>query len=123
MNLFALAGLSLAVGCFLLAAIILKFARRNSHRIWALFNIVVGTWGLGTYFVGIAHNEAEALTSWRFAYAGGVFISVLFYHLVYVFCDLKKKRMLFFAYAQGILFFVLDVATDTFISPLAYLFD
>lgn len=103
-SLFAWAGLSLGVLCLLLAFIVLAYSKQKVHRLWALFNTVVALWGLGTCLAGLASNPAQAIQSWKIAYLPCTFIAIVFYHLICTFCHINRKKMIIFAYTQGILF-------------------
>ena len=98
MNLFAIAGLSVAISCAILSFITLLFGKTRLHRLLLNFNLVVAVWGLGVFLVGIADTEAKAINAWKIAHLGGVFIGPLFYHLVSRFCGTVNRKMLFFAY-------------------------
>ncbi len=123
MNLFAFASLSLGVACLLLAYLILAYAQQKMHRIWALLNICLGIWGIGTFLVGISDDYYHALLSWRLAYVGVLLVSVFFYHMIYLFCGLKNKKLLFYVYFQGFLFVTLTVLTNYFVDTLEYRFN
>jgi signal transduction histidine kinase len=123
LNVFSMAGLSLGVACLLLALLVFGYAKQIVHRVWAIFNIVVGIWGLGTFFVGISKSYEQALISWKFSYSGGILIAVLFYHVVCSFCKLERRKLILFAYIQGFFFVLINISTNLFIYPLEYLFD
>lgn len=122
MTLFSLAGLLLAIFCFILACIIFKFAQNKVHKIWAYFNIIVALWGGGTFLAGISNNFQEAITSWRLTYLPCTFIAVVFYHLVCEFCDLHRPRMLKFAYGQAIIFLPFIYFSNLFAKDIIYVF-
>ncbi len=123
MNLFALASLTLGVACLLLAYLILAYAQQKMHRIWAIFNLCLAVWGLGTFVVGVTDNYLTAWIAWKVAYVGVLLVSVFFYHMIYIFCGLTNGRMLKFSYGQGIAVVSLVVATNLFIDKLEFLFN
>jgi len=123
MTLFALAGLSLSIFCFGLALFILKFAKLKLHYLWAIFNAVVGLWGFCIFLAGSAKTPERAIFNFKIVYSSASFIPILFYHFVYCFCHLKKKRMLIFAYAQGIFFLPLIIFSPDFVNTTAYLYN
>jgi len=124
MNVFALAGLFLAATSILLAYIIFAYANQKLHRVWALFNIAVTIWGIGTFFIGVSHkNYSSALISWRITVFGIIFISILFYHLVYIFCGLTNKKFIRFIYIQGIFFSLITFVGNSMVSSLVFLFN
>ena len=112
MNLFALAGASLSISCLLLAAIIYINSRTKLHRVWALFNISVAIFGLGSFLVGIANKYGDAFLGWRIFWLGLIFVAVLFYHLVLIFCEYKESALLKIAYFQAVVFTALALFTN-----------
>ena len=123
MNPFALSGLltgvtSLAFGYF----VYLKGKTRLLNRLWFLFTASVAVWGLGGMWIGLARTELEALWAWRLAFACGVlWIPILFYHFVCVFCGLSRRKSLVFCYSLSALFFPL-IFTDMFFSGVRLAF-
>src|SRR5438876_4871907 len=80
----------------------------------SLFTTSVAVWGFGGLWIGLAKTETEALWVWRFAFACGVlWIPVLFYHFVRVFCERSEKRPLYLLYTCGLVFFPF-IFTDLF---------
>jgi two-component system NtrC family sensor kinase len=122
MNLFALAGLSCGIFCVILSVITLFFGKTRLHRLLLFFNIVVAFWGFGSFLVGLANTEQKALFGWQIAHLGGFFIGPLFYHLVCVFCEVQRKRMLYFAYSQAIIFNLLNVGTKYLFTKTRFIF-
>ena len=122
LNLFSLAGLILSITCFVVVILVLIYGKKNLHRAWTLFNIAVGLWGLGAFYIGQATNEELALIEWRFAHIGIIFISVFIFHVAYLLCNLQKKYLLIFAYVQGILFSALGFSGNFFISGVRSVF-
>jgi len=104
MNIFSLAGLILFFTSLVLVIVIFRFGKTYLHRIWAFFNISVLIWGIGCYFIGRSSIPQEALTWWRISQIGVIFIAVFLYHVIYLICNIKSKRILFFVYLQGIIF-------------------
>ena len=54
MNLFAMINIFIAVLCLSLTAVIFKYAKNSTHRIWGFFNLVLTTWGVSSFLIGIA---------------------------------------------------------------------
>ena len=123
LNFFSIAGLTLATTTFLLTFILLIYGRSQLHRIWALFNFVVGLWGIGAFYVGFLHDPAKALSVWRILYLPIIFIPILNYHVVYLLCNLYQPRILRFIYVQGIIFSFLTLFFPFFISSVKYVFN
>ena len=103
LNPFAVSGILIASTCFVLVLILLKYGKSKLHRIWALFNFVVGLWGVGYILVGTSSSEFEALKGWRIAYSS-IFISVIFYHTTSIFTGKKYNRLVFWGYTYETLF-------------------
>ena len=122
-NLFALAGLSVAIVCFLLSFFIFVSSKGKLPRLWALFNISVGIFGFGTFLVGISQTYQQAFLSWKITLFGVSYIAMFFYHVVYEFCKLKNKTMLQFVYFHGILFSILGITTSTIFHSMRYAFN
>lgn len=122
LNPFAISGLMLVLTCSFLTLLILIYGKTRLHRLWALFNIAVGVWGLGAFLIGITTVESKALIYWRFANIGIIFIAVFFFHMICTFCEISRRPIIIFAYLQGILFLILD-ATNLFISRMKFVFN
>ena len=123
LNLFALGGLMLGIECYLLSYIILAFGTQKIHKIWALFNMAIGIWGIGTFVVGISKDQAIILWAWKIAYIGILLLPVFLYHTIYIFCGLEKKWFLSFVYIQGITILLLDLMSNLMFKPLIYVFN
>ncbi len=108
-NILAISSASLAMTCYGLAIFIAKYSESKLHRLWACFNVSVGIWGSGIFMASISDNPSSALMYWKFAHAGGFFVSVLFFHVTHDFCQLNMKRALLSIYAQAIVFSVLNI--------------
>ncbi len=123
MNLFAIAGLSTSIFCFMLAMIALIYSTTKLHRLLMLFNLILVIWGLGTFLAGRATSASSALSAWKFANAGGIFISITFYHMVCVFAELQRKKSIIFAYLQGFVFLYLTSFTNLVVHRTRFIFD
>lgn len=122
-TLFSIAGLTLSATCFSLTAIILIFGKNSLHRIWALVNIAVGLWGVGAFFLGRISDSNLSLFVWRIAHIPIIFIPVFMLHLAYKLCNLSSKKLLYFAYIQGIIFSILAIASNLFIPSVRFVFN
>ena len=109
MNLFTLSSLLVSIFCSILAIISFVYDKGKIRLLLTGFNIAVVIWGSGIFLVGKATTGWAALSAWKFAYSGGILISVLFYHLVCVYCKLQRKGTLVFVYLQGLLFVCLTI--------------
>ncbi len=110
MNLFAFSGLLLGVTCTILALIVGLYKKTKLQYVWIIFNIVIAIWGFGAFLIGKATTSSSALLSWKIAHVGVIFIPVCFFHTICIFSDIeiKRKRYIFYAYLQGLIFLVLN---------------
>lgn len=124
MNLFAFSGMLLGTTCLALVLIIAFYGKTRLHRVWLLFNVAVAIWGFGSFFIGIASNPSSALTSWKFATIGAIFLSVFFYHMSCIFCNVEeaRRKLIIFAYVQAF-FFLLLIPTNFFVTKVNFIFD
>src|SRR5207245_11227541 len=87
---------SLSCGYF----VYLKGRTQPLNRLWFVFTASVAAWGLGGLWIGLATTETEALWAWRLAFACGVlWIPILFYDFVHVFCELSENRIIYFFFS------------------------
>ncbi len=108
MNALALSGLTIALTCFPLGALIfLRSDRRQLNNLWALFNVAVGVWGLGTMGVGLARTPEAGLLWWKIAHVGGIFLGVLFFHVVSLFCQRRRPVLIAAVYSYAVAFSLL----------------
>ncbi|WP_447987446.1 ATP-binding protein [Nitrospira sp. Nam74] len=124
MNPFALSGLftgvtSLALGMFVL----FMNPRRPLNRIWCLFAGSVSLWGFGGMWIAMIRDPHTALWVWRFAFAFGVlWIPILFYHFVLLFCGLPERRLLKANYALGFLLLAVILGSSLFYDDVRFIF-
>ena len=124
MNLFAFSGLatgltSLALGIFVL------FMRPQCalNRVWFYFTGSVALWGFGSLWIALAQDHDSALWAWRLAFAFAVvWIPILFYHFVTLFCGLPGRGVLKANYVIGLVF-AACLSTSWFFSDVRYVFE
>ncbi|MFW9952609.1 MAG: histidine kinase N-terminal 7TM domain-containing protein, partial [Candidatus Thorarchaeota archaeon] len=122
MNLFAVSGLLLGITCLFLMIFLLTYGNTRIHYIWMLFNLSVSIWGFGCFIAGRANAESVALFGWRFAHIGGLFVSVFFYHMTCVFCNLKRRKSIIAAYLIGFSSIFIVIMTNKFINKTRFIF-
>ena len=122
MNLFMLSGLSCGICCILLSFIAFIFGSKKIHKVLGYFNLAVAVWGIGGFIVGISVDEETAIFGWKFAHIGGMFVSILFLHLVCIFCKVWPRWLMIFGYSQAIIFNLLSWGTDKFINKVRYVY-
>src|SRR5439155_16273373 len=124
MNSFAVSGLltgvsSLAMGVFVLS----KDKTNKLYRVWFLFTAAVAIWGFGGMWIALEQNQTRAILAWRSAFAFGVvWIPILFYHFVTIFCDLHKRKVLVVNYVIGALFAPLILFSPLFFGNVRFAF-
>ncbi|MFH1233323.1 MAG: histidine kinase N-terminal 7TM domain-containing protein, partial [Patescibacteria group bacterium] len=122
MNLFAITSLSCGISCVILAIFSYAYGKRKIHRLLLGFNIAVAFWGFGLFFSGITGTPKESLFGWQVGHLGGFFIGTFFYHLICEFCEIKRKKILIFAYFQAIFFNLLSFGTDKVFTKTRFIF-
>lgn len=122
MTVFSFAGLILFITSFLLTFIIFAYSKNTLQRVWGSFNIAVGLWGLGSFFIGGITDKTLALTVWRISEVSVAFIAVLFFHVSYIICNVRAKWLLYFAYFQGVAFSILSLTSPLFFSGTKLVF-
>lgn len=122
-NLFSIAGIVLATTCFFLTFILLLYGKSYLHKIWALFNFIVGIWGLGAFYIGQIQEYEKALMIWRAVHLAVIFIPVLNYHVVYILFNLRQKKILYLIYCQGVVFSYIALTSPLFIPKVKFVFN
>lgn len=121
--LFSIAGASLSITCFFLVALLLVYGKSALHKTWLFFNLAVGLWGIGAFFIGITKESQTALMLWRIVHIAIAFIPIFMLHVVCKLCELRSKKLLYFAYIQGIIFSMLSLTSVLFIPSVRFVFN
>lgn len=122
MNIFAIAGLSVAISCAILAVIALFFGRTPMQRLLFFFNVACALWGFGSFLAGIARSDADGVLAWRLANTGGFFLAPLFYHFVTLFTKTCQRKILYCAYIQAAICALLGFSTELLFNKTRYVF-
>ena len=124
MNPFAVSGLFTGVTSLMLGLFVLFMnPRRPLNRVWFLFTGSVALWGGGGMWIAMTHDPSRALWAWRLAFAFGVlWIPILFYHFVLLFCGLPGRGLLKANYAIGLTFFTVILGSSLFYDDVRYAF-
>jgi len=124
MNLFALSGLLTGLTSFGMGAFVLSKGMDNRlNRLWFSFTASVAAWGFGGMWIALEKKESIAILAWRAAFAFGVvWIPILFYHFVYIFCDLREKFILRLNYFIAALFFPIILFSPLFYNDVRFVF-
>lgn len=120
MNLFAISALTLALTCLGLGFLVVRFGHKKLHWIWGYFNIVVATWGFGCFIAGTTSDQNMAIFGWKIAFAGGMFISILFFHIVCIFCKVKHGGLIILGYLQAIILNIINLGFDRVVTKVRY---
>ncbi len=111
-NYFSIAGLFIGFINLSLALLISFFGKNTLHRIWSYVNYSISFWGFSMFISGSTTNHGIAFVGWKMFTVGIALISILYYHVVYKFCNLSSNRFLIFSYLQGSIFIVLTIFTN-----------
>jgi len=89
----------------LISVVILSAPRDRLNRLFALFLLAIGLWGLAIFWIRDAFPNAErALAAEKVVFAVIPFSSIIFYHFVYAFARVPRGRAILGAfYGLGIL--------------------
>lgn len=98
MSLFLFSNLLVSITSLGLILLLLIYGRQKIHRIWALCNFVVFTWGVGTLIISSTANPLLIYIGWQLALIGGYFIATTYYHTIYVLTASKNKAFLILTY-------------------------
>lgn len=119
MNIYALASLSAAVFCYLLALLVLlKGGRSAERRSFAYVTVFIGIWTLFPYLVSAAGEPSQALARARLVYAAAVFVPSLFFqfmlHTMRIVHEPREQTILKGSYLAAALFLA-SLSTPLFI--------
>lgn len=99
----------LSVTCLSLALFLAFVAKNRLQRILLLLNLCVTVWGIGLTVIGVKTlSLSDAALWWKITHTGGFLISVVFMQLMIEICEIKRDRLIFFAYLQAIFFIILN---------------
>jgi len=72
------------------------------------------------FVIGSTNNSETAYLGWRLFVVGIVLIALFYYHVVYIFCELKSNYLLSFFYIESAIFILLTIFTNITIGPKVY---
>ncbi len=121
-NFFSFASLALSIVSFLLIIILAIYGRARLHRVWMLFNIAVGSWATGAFYISRISSPELALCIWKIVEVGVIFIAVFFLHVTVITCNLKARTLLIIAYIQGVIFSFLSLSSSLFFPNVKLVF-
>jgi len=123
MNLFALSGILAAISSIAMALLMFSRGKTKSHYLWGVFSLTVMLWGFGGYWIAVTQDVSRSIFWWKIAYAGVIFIPVLFIHFVHTFLEIKRKWLILAVYFSGYIFLYANLFTDWFIRDVRFVFD
>jgi signal transduction histidine kinase len=124
MNAFAVAGILTGISSLVFGFFVFwNNPSRRLNQIWFAFTTMVGGWGIGSTWIALETDPGEALWAWRVSFAlCVVWIPILFFHFVCLFCQIHKPRLLLSCYAIGIGFFPYILFSDQFFPSVRFTF-
>ncbi len=122
-NLFALSGLFITITSALMALVMLLEGQRALQRVWGIFCLAVFLWGLGAFMLATTANAFSALTWWKVAYVGVIFIPVLFVHFVYIFLNITPRLFIKVLYLISLFYLGSNLLTTAFIQDVHWVFN
>lgn len=108
-NFFSVSGAVVLLTAVALMAIFLRFGSSKLHKLWALFNFFVGTWGLSVFLIGSTQDVSVARQLWKLANFSGIFLSAVFFHTTLIYCGEKRPKLLAFSYSVAFACVLLDL--------------
>jgi len=121
MNLFLVFNFLITLTSLVLILILTFYGKAKIHRIWALCNIAIFCWGIGTVLFSWTDKIGIAAIGWKIGYAGGIFIPIFYYHTVYILVsdkpNLKNRKFLWFSYIFAIIASSLTLIKGNLVMP------
>ncbi len=104
MNFFSFSSIIILLSSLAMGTFLFLKGHGGLSRIWGVFCITVGLWGLGSYKAATSLSEGSAFSWWQLAYGGVTFTPILYFHFIYSLVKLKKRLWLMVFYATGLFF-------------------
>ncbi|MFA5145231.1 MAG: ATP-binding protein [Candidatus Omnitrophota bacterium] len=108
MNLFAISGLLITLTSVVLIAILSVYGKNKLHRLWTVFNFSLIFLGFSLFKIGTSVSPGEALIWWKVASVSGGLLAPLFLNIIYIFCNLPNRKILYSSYLPVSIFIMLD---------------
>lgn len=124
MNAFASGGCLIAVNSLLFGFFVfLKNPASKFNRLWLAFAASVAFWGIGSTWIALETDPTRALWAWRLSFACSVvWIPILFFHFVCLFCEKSQPHLLRLSYATGIGFVPFILFSPAFFNGVRHVF-
>ncbi|MBF0503523.1 MAG: GAF domain-containing protein [Candidatus Omnitrophica bacterium] len=111
-NYFSIAGLCIGLINLGLALLISFFGKNKLHKVWSYVNYSISFWGFSMFVSGSTTDHDTAFLGWKMFTVGIILIALFYYHVIYIFCNLKSSRFLIFGYFESLVFIILTVFTN-----------
>ena len=126
-NLFATSALVTAITCLLLSVISFLHGTTKLQKIWVVFNLSITGWAIFVFIAAVSSNSNTAYLCWRLSHIIGIFVSVLFFHIVCLFCNLRYPTIIKLSYIYGLIWTPINLAFNGHLvyadSKVEYLFN
>lgn len=123
MNYFGIIGILIGSTCFALSLFVYSQDKSNRiNQLWGLFTLSVSTWGFSTFAITIAQTPVTALTLWRLALAGVIFIPITYTLFTNTFLKINNRTATKISAILTVVFLIFD-STDYFLHDTQYLFN
>src|SRR3989344_3594655 len=123
LNSFAITGMIIFFATFLLGLYSIVVGKIRVHYIWSTFTFSVSLWGFGIYKIAISTVQSDAIFWWKVAEVGVILIPVLLFHFIIEFLELKERRAVFLVYFLSLIYIVLNIFTNYYVSGVRYAFN
>ena len=104
LNPLAIYALLSAITCFCLSFFTFIYRKTKFHTIWTFFNLSVAGWAFFVFLASLSADEYYAYLFWKISHVIGIYISILFFRAISLYCNLNLPRFIKISYCYGILF-------------------
>lgn len=95
---FFIAGILISPSSFFLVFILIKNGKNRLHKIWAIFNLFVGIWGIGCVLMGLSQEYESSLLAAKIGFSFGFLIAPIFYHTTRIYLHKKANFFVIIGY-------------------------
>jgi len=120
LNPFSISNLLIILFYFPIAYFILTKGKTKATKVFALYFLSAGMWGLGGFLAATTSNEHAATAYLTFAYCSVLFIPVFFQHATALIIKKETKFFYFFTYGQALYFCFLNLSGKLFTTKWAF---
>lgn len=102
LNPLAIYTLLSAITCLCLSFLTGIYRKTKFHTIWTLFNLSIAGWAFFVFLAALSTNEYHAYLFWRISHVIGIYVSILFFHAISLYCNLNLPGLIKISYCYGI---------------------